>query len=73
MRSEHGGPVGRPRMDGPALGYPISMTTTPYEPQEDPDIVPSGDPIPPDRPGPAPDPGPDPDLPPPTEPEVTPV
>ena len=59
-------------MDDPALGYPTGMTTTPYEPQEDPDIVPSGDPISPDRPGPAPDPGPDPDLPPPTEPEVVP-
>jgi len=48
------------------------MTTTPYEPQEDPDVVPSGDPVAPGRPGPEPDPGADPDLPPPPEPEVTP-
>jgi hypothetical protein len=57
-------------MSGSVPGYRDGMTTTPYEPQEDPDVVPSGEPVPPDRP--APDPGPDPDVPPPTEPEVVP-
>ena len=57
------GPPGG-RMADPGLGYPTGMTTTPYEPVEDPDVVPSGEPVAPD--GPSPD--PDPDLPPQTEP-----
>jgi hypothetical protein len=70
--------VGRSVIRGPATahgwpdpGYPSGMTTTPYEPQADPDVVPSGDPVAPD--GPSPDPGTDPDLPPPTEPETAPL
>jgi hypothetical protein len=54
-------------------GYKKPMTTTPYEPEENPDVVPSGDPVAPDRPGPDPDPGSDPDLPPSPEPDVHPL
>ena len=54
-------------------GYRTVMTTTPYEPEENPDVVPSGDPVAPDRPGPDPDPGSDPDLPPSPEPDVHPL
>jgi len=49
------------------------MTSTPYEPEADPDVVPSGDPIGPDGPRPAPGPNPEPDQPPPTEPEYVPT
>ncbi len=60
-------------MGWPGLGYAVAMTTTPNEPLEDPDVVPSGDPAGPARPGPDPGPGPDPDVPPPTEPELAPT
>ena len=53
----------------PRAGYRTSMTTTPNEPLPDPEVVPSGDPIPTD---PGNDPGvdPPPDDP---QPEITPL
>jgi hypothetical protein len=52
-------------------GYRLGMTTTPLEPDPDPEVVPSGDPVPIETPPPPPFPGEDPgDVP--DEPEIVP-